>query len=335
MRIAFFLTTVLLVFGCASKKISPITEVKQALIHTETINVEHRKALAQQLFEEQDYYSALTQWRILKTIDPDNAEYINRIRVLETLIKRRIKLYLVKGKEFLVNDELKLAEIQLLKALALDPTDFFALKMMRNIESKRVNKVQIAKTKKLELKQQAKFEEEKRRQSSSVQKQHANIDTEKDQDEEIGVQEAFYLDMGKVLFKKGDWSGSIREIEKYLSSNKSTPSIQSMLFKAHNNMSSVFERRGHWEPAIQHIESALYNANDTKDIKKLEYKRKGLKHKASEYYYVEGVKVYRDNVDKAITYWQQAIAHNSSHENAQNRLTKALKIKRNLDAIQQ
>ena len=319
------------IYGCSvSPSRAPKLEKKQALLHAEVLNISHRKALAKELYEEKDYYASLTQWRILRTIDPDNAEYINRIRVMEVLIKRRIKTYLVQGKEALTAGDLKQAQFYLLKALALDPTNFSAMKMMREIEFNHVEEVQVAKTRKLMRKQQRKFEAEEARKNRQ-QAEEEMVSTANDQpEEEASEQEKFYLEMGTSLFKKGDWGGAIREIDKYLSSNKSTPSIENILMKAYANMSARFEKRGHWEPAIQNIEFAINYANNSEEVKKLELKHNELKLKAAEYYYIEGVKVYRTNIDRAIEYWKQAVALNPQHTKARDRLEKAIKDKQNL-----
>ncbi|MDX1810467.1 MAG: hypothetical protein R3240_00845, partial [Gammaproteobacteria bacterium] len=252
----FLVFALVLLAGCATtKKEEKSAIVKQAMIPTESINIERRKEQAQLLFKEQDFHQALVQWKILLAIEPGNPEYINRIRVLEALIKRRTRLYLIKGKDALENDHLKEAEKNLLMTLALSPNDHFALKMMRQIEARKVTKVQIAKTNKLKKRQLAKYNEEQQRKAKLLNKEsmaaQAEIDDEQD---DVGEQEKFYLEMGKVLFKKGDWSGAIREINKYLSTNKSNLTIQNMLQKAHLNMADMFEKRGHWEPAIQHLD---------------------------------------------------------------------------------
>lgn len=311
-------------------------EVRQAEIPTESINIGYRKALAQKYFKRQDYHASLTQWKVLQTIDPQNPEYANRIRVLDALIKRRIKLFLKRGKDQLGNDQLIKAEESLLMALALDPNNYFALKMMRRIEAKRVQRVQIAKTQKLLRKQRKQHAAEQKR-LAALAASNGESDALDDENghEDHESQEVIYLDMGKVLYSRGDWSGAIREINKYLTSNKSTSVIRSMLKTSHLNMSHLFEERGHWDPAIQHLSDAIVNANSKDEMSQLRLKRSELKLKAAENYYVEGVKVYRDNVSQAILFWQQALNHNPGHTKAKNRLKKAEQIQQKLKEIKQ
>lgn len=334
LRILVMAICVFVVVACGQKAVKPEkNKVKQAEIPTESINIGHRKALAQEYFQQQDYHAAMTQWKVLRAIDPKNPEYVNRIRVLEALVKRRIKLYLKQGKEQLLEDDLPAAEKSLLKALALDPNNYFALKMMRQIEAKRVQRVQMAKTKRLLRKQKAKFAAEQKRREKLEQNKRVTEESEITAKAAVNSQEAVYLDMGKVLFKQGDWSGAIREINKFLSSNESTQEIRSILKQSHINMSQLFETRGHWDPAIQHLNDAIDNTETPQELADLKRKRTTLKTKAAEDYYIEGVKIYRDNVDRAILFWQQALNHDPSHLKAKNRLRKAEKIQQNLKLI--
>ncbi len=331
---AFVVLLVLIMSACAQQKIKRKVAVTQAAIPTETINIDYRETLAKTFFNQQDFYAALTQWKILRTINPNNTEYANRISVLNVLMTRRVELYLRQSKVDLRNGNLKKAENKLLKLLAIDPNNPVALKMMRRIESDNVQAIQIAKTNKLLSKQHKKYAVKQDKDTPiapqiPVEPALNNVSVTLEEQ----TQESIYLAAGKEFYHKADWGGAIREINKYLSSNDSTPDIEKILKKSHIEMSRKFEVRGHWDPAIQHLDDALVNAKDGQDTAELKQKRMALAAKAAENYYIEGVKVYRDDVERAILFWQQALNHNPRHLNAKNRLKKAEVIQQNLEAI--
>ena len=310
-NLLLILCLIALLPACTSTK----KPLNQANIPVESLNIKNRKALAQDYYKKRDFASALTQWKILRAIDPNNSEYKNRIRVMNVLIKRRAKIHVANGQDAMQRKDFAAAELLLLKALALDPWHPKALSMLKKIESNRVETKQQAKTRRLKKKQLAKLNKN----------QHAH---EKHPD---NSQEQLYLEMGMNLYRKGDWSGSIREIEKYLSNNEHDQRARNTVAKSHFKLSQVFESRGHLEPAIQHLEDGMKNSE--RITEQQQEKLLALKETISENFYVNGVKSYRNNIEQAIVYWERAIVYNPNHFKAKNRLSKATQIQKNLKKI--
>ena len=324
MRILLVILLTQTLIACSGRLIQHESDYafQQAMIPTNKINVERRETIAQELLDNQDFYASLTQWKILQTINPSNPQYANQILSLEALIERRIKLFLVKSKDSLEVNDLRAAEMSLLKALALDPNNLFALKMMRNIESQRMQKAQILKTEKLRRKRMAKYVADKKRRVALTKKVEQQAEDE-EEPLEVEVQEAAYLEMGVSLYKAGDWNGAIREINKYLSTNKSNRKVQNILQHSHLKLSEVFAKQGHWDPAMRHMDNAFDYVTTWDMLKKMERRRDELHLRAAESYYIEGVKVFRDNIDKAIAFWQQSLHYNPEHSKAKDRLLNA------------
>ncbi|MDH3326916.1 MAG: hypothetical protein OEM38_09400, partial [Gammaproteobacteria bacterium] len=84
-----FFSLILVLSACTNTHIP-----SQANMPVDHINIQHRKDIANQLFKQHDYHKSLVQWKILRSIQPDNPQYKNRIRVLGALIKRRLKIHL-------------------------------------------------------------------------------------------------------------------------------------------------------------------------------------------------------------------------------------------------
>jgi len=303
-----------LLSGCSS---TPERPPSQASIPVESLNIKNRKALAHAYYKERDYASSLVQWKILRTIYPNNTEYKNRIRVMEALVKRRTKLHISTGKSELKKKNYKKAELFFLKTLAMNPTHHEALVLLKKIKARQVEEKQLAKTKRLKKKQQAK----------------ATRNPEIDMANVSPSQEQLYLEMGINLYNRNDWSGSIREIRKYLAIIENDQKAKKYVANAHTKLSNTYETRGHLEPALQHLEdSMMYSERVTeKQQKRLET----LKHQIAENYYANGIKAYRENINQAISFWERAIKYNPNHFKAQNRLTKARQIQVNLQKISQ
>lgn len=289
--------------------------INQANIPVESLNIKNRIALANSLYKNHDYASALVQWKVLRTINPKNPEYKNRIRVLQALIKRRANFHIASGQDAMERKDFSAAELSLLKALAREPRHSTALSLLKKIEANRVETKQQAKTRRLKKKQLAKL--------SKAQQVHENHPDHS--------QEQLYLEMGLNLYRKGDWSGSIREIKKYLSINEHDQKAKNTVARSHFKLSQIFESRGHLEPAIQHLEDGLKNSKQITEQQ--QEKLITLKEAISENFYVNGVKSYRNNIDQAIVYWEKAINYNPNHFKAKNRLSKATQIQKNLKKI--
>jgi len=123
--------------------------INQANIPVESLNVKNRKTLAYDFYKNQDYAGALTQWKILRTIDPKNPEYKNRIRTLKAFIDHRVNFHIASGQDAIERKNYIAAELSLLKALAKDPRHTKALFMLKKIKANRDEKKQEEKTQRL------------------------------------------------------------------------------------------------------------------------------------------------------------------------------------------
>ena len=332
-QIIIFISFLIFLNACTNSRIA-----SQANMPVDYINIQHRIDVANQLFKQHAYYESLVQWKILRSIQPDNPQYKNRIRVLQALIKRRLRNHLNNAELALNKKDSKTAEWEFLKVLALDPNHAIAIKEIKHIEAERAESKQARKTEKLRKKHILALNNTKTTEEYSVENSlddSSEDHSEGSSEDKENEQALLYLDMGKELFNKKDWSASIREINKYLSSNPSDKDAINIATISHQKLSKMFEDRGHLEPAIQHMED-LIELNNADQLKKQKFSNKltHLKQKLSANYYIEGVKVYRDNIDQAISYWKRAIAINPENEKAEIRLRKSEKMKKKLDKIQ-
>jgi len=301
--------------ACTNTRIPP-----QENMPIEHINIQHRINIATALFKQKNYYDSLVQWKILRSIQPDNPTYKNRVRVTQSLINRRAKIYLKDANTALEKGSVKNAELIFFKILALKPNHRIAISKIKRIEADRAEFKQKNKTKRQLVNQKLAQE---------------NIDTNNTSSNAVqkieNQQALLYLEAGIELFNNKDWRGSIREINKYLTTNPTNKDAINIVTASHINLSKIFENRGHLEPAIQHMEDLV--ALDTP--KKTKYKKKllDMKQRLSANYYIEGIKIYRKNIDQAINYWRRAASINPNNRKAAIRLKKAIKMKDKLSSI--
>jgi len=301
-------------YGCTNSRLTP-----QADLPVDHINIQHRIEVANSLFKQHDYHASLVQWEILLSIQPNNAQYKNRIRVLNALIKRRTKVHLHEAHKALKIKDYQTAEWEFLKILAIAPGHKESIDQLKKIERMRAEKKQAKKTKRL----MAKREESRIHDIIEEPTQEAAA-----QDNQQAV---FFLEFGIDLYNKKDWRGTIREIEKYLRTNSQDKNAIKYVTLAHINLSTIYEQRGHLLPAIQHYEDIVSLSRENKS----DYSEKlmHLRKKLSANYYIEGVKIYRENIDQAISYWDRALKINPENDKAAVRLQKAKKAKSKLSKL--
>lgn len=269
-----------------------------------------RKQQAIRLAEETDYRSALIQWKILQTLQPDEPEYSKRIRDLEDLINREIQARTNEGKQAAAQDNPAGAKHAWLSVLALDPHNQTALQVLRAIEEQRVKSIQATNT-------------------AHVRR----IATSKNGDRpaEERNQADYYLEMGIHLFEERDWQGSQREIEKYLGAYPDDPKARTVLARVHQSMALELEKEGQLTAAAEHLDKA--KALDKKVGKAEAGRAQKIKKELAEQFYQEALRLPRDNLDDAIVLLRKAVSFDPNHNKAKGRLDKTLQMQKKLKAI--
>ncbi len=272
-------------------------------------NIKTREILAKNLAINGYYYGSLIQWKILQTIQPDNQQYQKKIETLTDFINARVTRLILKGRQASAKQMPKVAKKFFLKALALNPRSEKTSALLIEIENKHMSVKLLSQTQNRALASPAQQEGKTKKQAT---------------------QAHYYLEMGLILAKHNDWHGSIREIHKYLSTHPNDAKAYISLTQSYAAIAKQYEQRNQLEWALKYYINVLeYN---TKHQERYQIKINQLKNDIADNYYIEGVKIYRDNIDKAINYWKRALAFKHTHVKANIRLKKTLKIKNFLPA---
>lgn len=309
----------LLLIGCAGAPplptpsptpAAPAPEAKAAPPPTHAFDVPARKKRAVALTEATDYRAALTQWKILQTLQPAEPEFASRVRELEDLIAREVQSLAAEGKQAATKDNPAAARRAWLGVLALDPNNQTALQVLRAIEEQRVKSIQAATT-------------------ARAKRMVASKNSERSGEDKS--QADYYLDMGMKLFEERDWQGSQREVEKYLAAYPDDAKARTLLAKVHQNLAAEFENGGQLEAASEHLDRV--KTLDKKLGKTDAARTQKIKHAIAEQYYQEALRAQHDSLDNAIVLLKKSVAYDPSHEKAQSQLRKALRMQKKLQNI--
>lgn len=135
----FAAIVMLMLWGCSTIPRQPPTPAAVAVIAETPIS--DREVLARQLLEKHDLAAALVQWKILRTIEPDNAKYRNQVRALQKIIDEETENHLATGLTNLRLGAYETARLSFLKVLALDPKRRDALAYLREIDEQQARSI--------------------------------------------------------------------------------------------------------------------------------------------------------------------------------------------------
>lgn len=124
----------LMLWSCSAAPPQPSTlATVPAAVET---TISDREVLARQLQEKHDLAEALVQWKILRTIDPENTKYRNQVHALQKIINEEAEHHLATGLANFRLGAYDTARLSFLKVLALDPKRRDALTYLREIDER-------------------------------------------------------------------------------------------------------------------------------------------------------------------------------------------------------
>ena len=272
--------------------------------------LDERIQLAQSLENQERLAEALFQWRVLAEVYSDNEFVQQKYRNLEQKIDQKlVKLRgHLSGRESLsINPGNKKIY---LKMLALQPDNKEAREALRQLEK---GKVELAATLKTEKIQSLFY--------SNQQKAKKEIDL------------ARYNEQVQDLLESGKYVSLIQLTDRFLSEYPQHQPAHQVKYNALIGLANDHLKAGHKEKAINYYEKAqlVSDLNAPSLTKKITTLRRQL----SSDLYVQGMKVFTTNIDKAVILLQKSVEINPSNFKAKQQLTRATKIQENLQRIKQ
>lgn len=265
-----------------------------------------REKLAATYMEQGRYADALLQWKILYTLHPDDARYETRVHQTEehidTLATKRQRA----GIAALDKGDYATARHELLATLALDPTRVDVLDYLRRIEYDRVWRIQSAKLEKLKI-------------------------TEDRKAPNVGEQERSYFELGTLMFREGDYSGAVREIQKYLNSYPGDAQAKKLISDSYAKLATQQRQQGQLQNALANVEQAKrFNADNAPANRKAEQE---LRNALANEYYEKGLRALRSDLKLAVELLEKALEYNPQHAKARAKLADAQRMQKKLEEI--
>ena len=261
--------------------------------------------LAASYAEQGRYADALVQWKILNTLRPDEARYATRVRQTEEQIATLATQHQRTGVSALDRGDFATARHELLATLALDPTRIDVLDSLRRIEYDRLWRIQSAKLDKLKVSEDRKATN-------------------------VGEQERSYLELGASMLREGDYTGAVREIQKYLNSYPGDPQAKKLISDAYAKLASQQRQQGMLHNALANVEQAKRFSTDTGTSRKAEQE---LRNALADEYYDKGLRALRNDLKLAVESFEKALEYNPQHSKARTKLSDAQRMQKKLDEI--
>lgn len=273
-----------------------------------------REKHARTLAEQGRLADALIQWRVLRTLEPDNDEYAAQERILRAMIAARTEQHLRTAQAALGKND-TIARREFLAALALDPSNDTALEQLRGLEFDRVWRMQSQKLEAL------KSQENRKTPTASD-------------------QERFYFELAAFMSHQGDHAGAVREMQKYLNSYPRDTAARRIMADSYTKLAATQREQGQLEAALQSLEQARRFGENGVATKK----NNGAPAQSSDTelqmrqalaneYYEKALRVHLSNLPQAIELYQKALEYDSNHAKARAKLNEALRMQKNLKSM--
>lgn len=254
---------------------------------------------------------AALQWEILALLEPDKQEYRRRLDETRALINKATAEHLRAAEKAMSQGQTEQASLAYLKALAVNPLNQAAAQRLRALEQEKPRTGQLAQTPRIAMSINP----------TSRAKPAPTTETNERRD----------MDLGVMLYRQGDYRGSIRVLGKYLQSYPADGLAKQYLAEAHAQQARQLIQQGRKEEALASFEKA--QRLDEPGTLKLGNPIRALKKTFAEEYYQQGLRVYQADINKAIQYWQRSLQYDPDHVQAGLRLEQAQRIQQKLKAI--
>jgi tetratricopeptide (TPR) repeat protein len=312
-----------------------------------------RKAKAEKLTRKGDLAEALVQWKVLETILGSDPELARKRRAVEANAKRQAERHYSTGRAALAKRRVKRARRQFLAALALDPRHEGAIEELRKIEVRRVradrpaitspmprmpNRAKSPSAGTAESPAKAEAKTTARSKSAARPTSTAKSRSPAPRKPDLAPQKASRqtsesLERAVALAKQGDYLAAIPYYRNHLAKHPKDGDATKLLAVSHREVGISLYNRGKLRESLKHLEASVSYAgtNDTA----VQSAVGDAKSRLAQQSYEKGVRVFRQDVARAIALWEEALSYDPSHAKAKSYLDRAYKIQQTLNALPQ
>jgi len=264
---------------------------------------------------------SLERWKIVSTIDSQQAEARQKQTELETRIQQQARQHVAAGKEQLQRRDKVAAQREFLAALRLDPMSREAREQLYLSEEQLGEQTAFARP--LRGTAQAKIALSRKEESKAA------IDEETEESEETGEEVSFAE--AAELFRKGDYLGAIEAFNRVLAHQPGMREAIEYQKLAYYNQGVAYNAKENYAEALKMFERLR---RIQPDFKRLPHYIQTAREKLADQHYLAGIRQYKEKkLKEAIEEWDQALALNPKLENARRSKERARGLLKSLEGI--
>jgi tetratricopeptide (TPR) repeat protein len=250
--------------------------------------IARHQQLAQQYKQSGDLAAAAAQWQILTVLAPGEGTYSRELAETRALIDRRARENLAAGTAALKNGETDRAAEAMLRVLALDPQNADAAQVLRDIEKRRLARIQAGRAAKVnEAAAAASSRTAAARQSTS------------------DVGDAYSLEQPLEMFRAGDTAGGLRDLRRFVDANPNDKAARIRVGTVVYDRAKELEAQGQREQALGLYEQAVALRGDA--APGWTARIQALKKALGDEYFDKGVKDWPVDPAVAIKEWEASL----------------------------
>jgi tetratricopeptide (TPR) repeat protein len=305
LREAMALSGVALLAACAQSPValSPVPDVPRTAPADDVRGqaIARHRQLAQQAVDSGDLASAANQWHILVLLAPGEQEYRREQEAVNKAVRQGVRDQLQAGTAALRSGDNERATQAMLRALALDPANDEAPRVLREIDRQRISRTQGDRAQKLRPVDIAGLKSA----ASAASEAGANYD----------------LEQPLEMLRAGDVNGGLRELRAYVEANPGNQAARQRIGTAVADRARDLQGRGSREQAYLLYEQAVALRGET--TPGWSAQMQALRRTLSEEYYNGGERAYRNDVALAIRQWETSLRYDPQNLKASMRLRDA------------
>jgi tetratricopeptide (TPR) repeat protein len=271
----------------------------------------HRK-LAEDARRAGDLATAAQQLQVLTVLAPDDATYPRELATVRASIERETRDAVHAGLAAMNAGDLDRASASLLRALALNPAQPEAANALREIDRRRLTRIQADRAAKV-------------RQQGNSAGSAAAARAQSDSNDGFDVEQAI------EMVRAGDTSNGLRDLRAYVAANPNNRSGRQRIGNAVADRARELEDQGNKEQAAALYDQAVALRGDANAP--WAGRMTSLKKALSQDYLDKGTRAYRTNLAQAISFFETSVKYDPQNTAATIKLKEAKTAREKLEKI--
>jgi len=271
----------------------------------------HRRA-AESARQSGDLATAAVQYQVLTVLAPDDATNTRELAATRAAIDREVREQLAAGNAAMAANDLERASSAMLRVLALDPAQTDAARVLREIDRRRLSRIQADRAAKVRIEDTVAIRGAMRAQAAEG-------------------NDTFDVDQAIEMLRAGDTSGGLRELRAYVDANQGNRAARQKIGSAVADRARELEDQGAREQALNLYEQAIALRGDSGAA--WAARVPPLKKTLSQEYFDKGTRAYRTNLAQAIAFLETSVKYDPANTQASLKLKEAKAAREKLEKI--